>query len=822
MFKLTKANLREKIQHIIETYYLQPFNRSKKNNLRDGYIERKLHGGMHAARAVIWSSMMHQFLSQHASQHVTKSLKAIGKYTGMYADEIILHTLFTVSCHDAAREDDNGDHNEKPNADIAKKELIQLGVDDKTAAIFAAAIEFKDQPDEFRAAILKLGITDSDTQYFNYLRLLVNLGDNIDLLRCVGKFEFKYLAESLAAIPELSLDTIKNELFDILKQVQQCISAQHDMYFKNKILDENSVIISITPDHYSDAEKVKYEHADNVFDCLYDSASHFDKLKKYIPELTVNAPQPADIKPTFDPFLHGTNSSIFAVLPKTKYKLMSPLKMAEKYHAAPLCGELLGGGYDSVGRRDIKKGNYGNIAFGRLSSGVNSLSDESNHYTLNKILQNYSTPVSNDNSINRFREQCNDGTRKSFSNINLINIYLARARQNHPINMIITPDEIANLNAKLHIVTQFLYFIQLLGTHIFPDFALIESLGFNPKHVGAAVYATLDINHILRYIAKHKINCKEILENPSKENLETALGILALPYTKITITTGCFRAHKSVIELPVSQLFCLHESTLNYYVDKKGDSPDYFYYKMMQGRSESYSINSLLEGFVSTSYSTQFVKDTVQFAQKAVPALEQRIKTLRSLINAPQDDFEIPKNTKYFTHDPFPIILIVEDQSKVYIFNHTFNEFRSRHSLKLGRDITMIATDTDEHRAQVINYLKDHQIINVDVVLFTDLELAKKTHIRPQQKPVPAPVAIPTVTAPTTLNTSGRTPLKRVPSPRPTHHHSQHHFFTTYQIPHDQHRVDHHAIETLDLTHIPPKQDKMSNKIRIMLTMRKK
>lgn len=76
----------------------------------------------------------------------------------------------------------------------------------------------------------------------------------------------------------------------------------------------------------------------------------------------------------FDAYLHGTNSSILLLLDKTDMTLYSPIEMIEKYHLAPLCGEIRMGGWE-------KAQCTGAVAFGHLQS--------SKGYTLGTIIQDY-------------------------------------------------------------------------------------------------------------------------------------------------------------------------------------------------------------------------------------------------------------------------------------------------------------------------------------------------------------------------------------------------------------------------------------------------
>jgi len=71
---LNQQNFANKVQEIIERYYLQPLNRSKKSTLKDGHIERSIHGAMHVSRATLWGLMMHHMFASMMPQYVDNAL----------------------------------------------------------------------------------------------------------------------------------------------------------------------------------------------------------------------------------------------------------------------------------------------------------------------------------------------------------------------------------------------------------------------------------------------------------------------------------------------------------------------------------------------------------------------------------------------------------------------------------------------------------------------------------------------------------------------------------------------------------------------------
>jgi hypothetical protein len=134
---------------------------------------------------------------------------------------------------------------------------------------------------------------------------------------------------------------------------------------------------------------------------------------------------------TFDPFIHGTNTAIFAALVKSEFQVMSPLEMMDEYQTAPMVGELTRSGYNAVGDTTIKEDSIGKTAFAKMT-GVNS-----NSYTLEKVVKNYTSirVASAENSLSDFKRALSTGLSYAFSNINLLLIYFARARQTFDIRI---------------------------------------------------------------------------------------------------------------------------------------------------------------------------------------------------------------------------------------------------------------------------------------------------------------------------------------------------------------------------------------------------
>ncbi len=428
----------------------------------------------------------------------------------------------------------------------------------------------------------------------------------------------------------------------------------------------------------------------------------------------------ADVKPGFNPFIHGTTCAAFASMSKTNNQLMPVLTMLDDYQAAPMVGELTQGGYKFLGLKLAKEEVVGATSFGKVF-GCN--------YDLKKITANYTNfkAASSDNSVEEFRDILKYGIYDAFSKLNLMLIYFTRARQmDKSIDDLLSKEELNTLRGQLHATVQFYYFIQLLGSDIHPNFDAIGSVSSVSKasppltdhDISDAVYTHLTFENIVNKIIQHKIDIKDTVLNRNEEKLTKVLGILELPQKSI-IKSGIFYQNDKDIELPFTQFFRLEKHEVIQKEDTKPcDGIGYFF----QNHSSD-SINLVLKKFLNCQLEDNYFQSMAKDANIYISAFEDRIRLFEKLIAAPQERVKFTAEQHDLLKWSFPIIFVSESEHiKAYL-----NEYRSQLPLKLGTDIPMIATDSETHKEQVKKYLRDHQVDPVQVVLFSDLEHARVT-----------------------------------------------------------------------------------------------
>lgn len=725
MLRLNRINFSTKVQEILERYYLQPINGSKKINLKDGNIERSIHGAIHASRATLWALIMQNLLQELTPTYSDSSLKKIAQFINADADSVKLLILITMTCHDAARKGEDQDIWESESGVIAVEILKELGLDEKQAKLFAMAITFKDKHDEYLDELSILGINEQDYNAFDYIRKIVNLGDNLDLVRCVNPFKAQYIFDTLETVDGYDAAQHDDIILNLIKAIHQFVHEQRDMRYRCDIIDRNKKTIATHRNHVSYKEKVQLEHAENVFSVMLEKASNNPTLR---PHLSNNLEVPTSKRYTgpfkFDPLIHGTNISIFATFPRSDFQVMSPLVMLDNYQAVSMTGELTRGGYDAVGNATVKEEDIGRTSFAKMTA------TDSNSYSLEKVLEKYTTikAASNDTSLDDFKNALSTGLKQAFSNINLLLIYFARARQTHEsLDQVISDSELKELQINLDATAQFYYFIQLLGIHIHPDFKAIERSNM-AEDISNAAQTLLTFEHIVGKIKEHHIDMEEILKNPTPNNLRKALLVLELP-KKCVIKSGASLKDKEV-EFQETQFFCLqadyHDVVRSYF---KAD----YTFNYMSRNSGNNRINDILKNILLKNLMPAFFAQMAERARKHLVALGDRVRLFHKLAQTPQNSFQLTEIQTYFLRQTSPIILVSENEDKITLYDDNRQEYRSITSLKLGSDIKIIATDTDDHRLEIMKFLELYNIEGVQVVLFSDLEASKASKEKPSE-----------------------------------------------------------------------------------------
>ncbi len=439
---------------------------------------------------------------------------------------------------------------------------------------------------------------------------------------------------------------------------------------------------------------------------------------------------PIDKTPPFNPLIHGTNSSIFAMLPHTQLKITSTMKMLTEYYIAPLCGEvgdsLYGGGLG------LHSDTY--ISFGRMNSNYD-------HYGLERVISSYSISDLNSGqrAIAKFYDKYQFTSTHGYEDINILLVYLARAKL---LGVNLTLEEQAEVKKSIEQVIHYHYFLLLVVKYVRTNLSLLK------EHIPQAIKTPVEARalyeeniqklpeeirdlmpsfnyekyleksyenfidekfceyfsyeKILKKITEQEINLKDIYENPRPENLKKILSLLNFSNTPFFIVSDTQANIQSGSPFSKKDLHRFHtefnERTL----------PN-FIYDFTQGKG---------------------AKNVALFEEVTLlrgKTLEDRLALMQKIIDSKAILFN--EDQQKFIDKPFPIILISEAENKVKLVEL---EYRAQEDFTFGEEgISMIATDTPEHQQQVIDFLLENSIDDVEVVLFEQLKQSQIDGQRP-------------------------------------------------------------------------------------------
>ncbi len=406
---------------------------------------------------------------------------------------------------------------------------------------------------------------------------------------------------------------------------------------------------------------------------------------------------------TYNPRIHGTNSSIFALLDKTEFQLISSIDMLEKFLLAPMGGEITQGGLSTLLTRC-------NPCFGELMG---------HHYGLEAIigyastnLPSFAKDTENLEGYLDYVHQCN------FNNLNPLLIMLARVIQSDCFTKEAHLKSIEVLK-QLRGYLQYNYFLLLLGKYIDVDLGVINNLISSHP-------AAISQDPVFEHIRKHfnceaisnkfcalDIDLKDSVNNPSEQTLKQIIDIFHIPANeKIGLPAFCPFKLKSQNDPKDGNLLLIIINKFWNECDGELllDQMLYRYYLITNGH---YSSLPPFDKNARFNY---------------IQELEIRANIFDKLMKKDPIESKLSPQQLYFVQNPFPVILLCEKGEK---FERLKAEYRSKDPLKIGRDIKTIAVDTEEHRLMTMKYFEQHGIANIQVILIDQLKQSKETQTMP-------------------------------------------------------------------------------------------
>jgi len=425
---------------------------------------------------------------------------------------------------------------------------------------------------------------------------------------------------------------------------------------------------------------------------------------------------------SFNPFIHGTNSLILPVLVHTDMKVMSPIEMIREYGVAPLGGEIIMGGY-----RVIMHSEMGLVSFGRLGS------SRMGDYTLERIIDKYTHfEISEKRKENEY-EYIHAHTLEEFAfvNINVFLILLASRRMRGE-ECLLNRNELDFIWERINAVIQIYYLELMMGKYIHPDLDLLASLEQEKKlNIFNVVRRNLDYNYLANKIIENRINVEDIYRNPSAESLSIIEDLLVLPKNPVVPARKFAREFKDT-SIEETRVFTSRKPRYPKRSKIKRRSLDPIVFPLSSIADYNFGVSRLLEQFARKRAGNNYFSRVEKDFENVIHILQDRMILIKSIVEnydaSPRANMNLPCIT-----DPFPMILLYEDNSNIHkldSYNGDRKEYRAEAPLVIGKDIRMIATDTQKNARRLHEFFTEHGI-DIEIVLFDQLREARESGKRP-------------------------------------------------------------------------------------------
>ena len=712
----------------VDTEYLQPYPlrhnltreliiRDKEVDfVKDGQIERALHGGMHVGRASLLVLVLNSLLQQCFPEYSEESVRALS--TALNIDKVLLQDLTraAVIYHDSARENEGPDQWDKKSAKKLKAALTVFNFDTVICALFKSAAANKDAPTRFKEDCQVL-LPAMNPQHCDYLRKLINLADCFDSIRCRGEFNFYYVIRQLDDIPGYSDDVHLPVFIQLGQNLHTVIWDQGDMYSDCKLVLEGKVIpTERTGAHFIRVRKVQFEHAPNVVSALAAHMMTYPYFKPMLEGEKLLCTDLAKVAPAFDPFIHGTQSGALAILKIMRDRQLSPEFTSPlglvALLVAPMTGELSRRGANR------KLVDSSMMCFGRLKL----ISDDASQYDYKKTLAYANQDAGARKNIDEIQERATlefkyylaECYRYGFTYINALMVYYLRAKQlGIDDQLLLKPEEKKQLLKRYRDTIAVYYLILLLEKHLRLNKELMDKLDWQRASFAREVAGMLSMNVLIDRIVKADIDVKAIYENPTAANLTQLLPLFALHE---------WSSHASKQWL-VAALDDPQPCEI-----KNDTSYDF---SMLTQNVEGWGIDSMLLHYIEHYPSSRAVVGMQLHAPQHIATMERCLSLLERVLDSHSENLLEDSTCRDLIMLNFPLMLLSEAEDAINISLFQFQEFRADRPLTFGKDITLIATDTRKHAGLLRKFLDQNGFAKVGITLFSELEAKKDLATRP-------------------------------------------------------------------------------------------
>ncbi len=714
-------------QAAFDTHYLQPYPKLDRYRrvmgelikdtaaLRDGEIERAVHGAMHTGRASIVCEVIYHLFLQEFPAYTQVAMDNVASSLGIHVPQLLWLIRAAVIYHDSARLDEGRDFWDKQSAAKLQAALIQIGCPEDISQLIAAAAANKDARGLF-TEYCREHHANIDPVHLDIIRKLIHLSDCFDSLRCRGDYSLHYVSEQLETIPGYSEESHFAPFIQLAQALHTVIWNQGDMLVDCKISHRDVLI----PTEKSGARflrkcKVKFEHAENVASALTADMQQHPYFQPHLKSEDCLSSAVSNVTPVFDGFIHGTQSGALAVL-KCMHdrgqtpRLTSALDLIQ-HSLAPMTGEL--------SRRGASRGlsDSAMMCFGRLRLSSNDHSG----YTLDKIVQyaecdagRFNTNAAlQDKVIGDFQFTLDLCQQSGFTYLNSLMVYYIRAKQLGVADEALIADKMSILHRYQSTIAVY-YLVLLLEKHIRLNREVIQSLSQHDKqNLMNKIDETLSMNYLAQLIENNKIDVKRIFNHPTAENLNPLLDLFRLPPASGLHNLNWLRV--AMDTPPHCELKMDYAYDFNTLVQNRG------------GRGFS----TLLVNYVSFSPDARAVVGVQPYIPEHIALMEQHALLLEKVLTTSYDNFLTDPLSHYLLTENFPVVFLSESEEAINIAQFSTQEYRADRALVFGEDVRLLATKDHEHAAMLRYFLDKNGFANVGVVLFSELSALTAESRRP-------------------------------------------------------------------------------------------
>ncbi len=719
-------DLYEFFQKAIDTFYLLPFPQKDrirqktivvhKKSLRDGHIERLLHGAEHVGRACILPLVLIDLFRQCFPQYTSESIQALSETLLIEQSLLIKLIRASVIYHDSAREDEAEDRWDKQSGVNLKLALLNSGFPESIADFFESATANKDHITEFEK-YCQNALPSLPVIYAHFVRKIINLSDCLDTMHCRGEFNFSFVIRQLSDIPGYSEHQHLPLFIKLGQQLHTVIWDQGDMYFDCKlILGNQTISTERTGQHFIRSLKVQFEHAPDVVSVLTAHMKSYLYFADFLNEEVPRCTDFAKAELAFDPFIHGTQSGVLPILKLMKERglspeLTSPLQLLSQ-GLAPFTGELSRHGASR------KFTDSSLLCFGRLRL----CTDDKTQYDLRNILEYASKDageITEDNLINNtiklvksYYKLCIDS---GFTYLHTFLVYYTRAKLLGIADSALFEADEKNRFFELYKATiQFFYLFLLLHQYLRVNSNVCYTTKGNPQIVSDLIYESLTMSHFINKIREYHFDIKEIYSNPTRESVYPLLLLFILP-------NHYDYMYGNWLDVKMDPL-----DPIEIHCDYSKD------FTMLASNDSQESINWYLLEYFRRFPDCQFLVATQIFTLKHIEHMEKNVDLLVNVFNTQHPTILNDQLTNRLLTTNFPIILLSQNDEAITISRFSTQEFRANKPLVFGQDIRLIATNTLDNAMTLRAFLVNSGFEHVGILLFSELQKCVNNTISPK------------------------------------------------------------------------------------------